>query len=248
MGEPQAYPVPMDGPVRAALDGARTYLQSVIFADDAYVPVRALCRNRDASCAAWAVQGECLSNPRFMNHTCAPMCQSCDLLHASTRCKVDPGVPAALSRPGDLDRLFERIVNDPDMMSQYQIKVLSRPDYADGDTVETATYQLGMWLLVLDAFATPEECERLVELGQLEGYVRSADVGEEKEDGTFEDDVNSGRTSMNSVRYAVASTTASSSWASNVYTVTPHVVSYFLFARQRSGAATSATPTCTPNV
>jgi ShK domain-like len=200
MGEPQMYPPQMEGPVQDVLDAARTYLRTVIIADDAYLPVRNLCRNKDPSCAAWAAQGECLNNPRFMNFTCAPVCQSCDLLHASTRCKIDPSVPAALAKPGDLDRLFGRIVNDPDVTSRYQIQVLSRPDYAEGDSLETAHYQLGMWLLQLDAFATPEECERLIELGQLEGYVRSADVGEEKEDGTFEDDINGGRTSMNSVR------------------------------------------------
>jgi ShK domain-like len=206
MGEPQMYPPPMEGPVRDVLDEARTYLRTVINADDAYVPVRTLCRNKDPSCAAWAAQGECLNNPRFMNFTCAPVCRSCDLLHASTRCKIDRSVPAALAMPGDLDRLLERIVSDPDVTSRYQIQVLSRPDYAEGDSLETADYQLGMWLLQLDAFASPVECERLIELGQLEGYVRSADVGEEKEDGTFEDDINTGRTSMNSVRVSSRNT------------------------------------------
>jgi ShK domain-like len=242
MGEPQMYPPPMEGPVRDVLDAARTYLRTVINADDKYVPVRNLCRNKDPSCAAWAAQGECRNNPRFMNFTCAPMCQSCDLLHASTRCKIDPSVPAALAMPGDLDRLLERIVHDPDVTSRYQIQVLSRPDYAEGDSLETADYQLGMWLLQLDAFATPEECERLIELGQLEGYVRSADVGEEKEDGTFEDDINGGRTSMNSVR---ASCRNPASSLCESYALTSGVYCSFLLATP-SGVATRATTTRTP--
>jgi ShK domain-like len=243
MGEPQMYPPPMEGPVRDVLDAARTYLRTVIHADEAYLPVRTLCRNKDPSCAAWAAQGECRTNPRFMNFTCAPVCQSCDLLHASTRCKIDSRVPAALAMPGDLDRLLERIVNDPDMTSRYQIQVLSRPDYAEGDSLETAAYQLGMWLLQLDAFATPEECERLIELGQLEGYVRSADVGEEKEDGTFEDDINGGRTSMNSVR---ASRRNPASSLCESYALTSGVYCFFLHATP-SGVATRATTTRTPD-
>ena len=42
-----------------------------------------------------------------------------------------------------------------------------------------------------------EEADRLIELGGEEGYERSSDVGDEREDGTFEADLNSGRTSTN---------------------------------------------------
>lgn len=45
-------------------------------------------------------------------------------------------------------------------------------------------------MVVLDTFLTQEECDRLIYLGGEEGYNRSADVGQEKEDGTFDLDYN----------------------------------------------------------
>ena len=40
-----------------------------------------------------------------------------------------------------------------------------------------------------------EEAEQLIELGAVEGYTRSTDVGKMKADGTTESKVSSGRTS-----------------------------------------------------
>lgn len=73
-------------------------------------------------------------------------------------------------------------------LQHYEPKVLSRPSYTDGDSEETADYQLGPWVVILDSFLTDDECERLIELGAIEGYKRSSDVGEKKEDGTFAQD------------------------------------------------------------
>ena len=88
----------------------------------------------------------------------------------------------------------KRITTDPDIQ-QYEPKVFSRPSYANGDNEETADYQLGPWLAVLDNFLTKEECERLIVLGGEEGYDRSKDVGEEQADGSFSMIVNEERTS-----------------------------------------------------
>jgi prolyl 4-hydroxylase len=67
----------------------------------------------------------------------------------------------------------------------------------NGDTKETADYQLGPWVATLDNFVSAEEAEHLIQLGHDEGYTRSSDVGKMKFDGTFESNVNDGRTSKN---------------------------------------------------
>jgi len=76
------------------------------------------------------------------------------------------------------------ILSDPELQ-KYEPTVFSRPSYADGDTEETADYQLGPWVVTLDNFLTEDESQRLIELGALEGYRRSSDVGKPNKDGTF---------------------------------------------------------------
>jgi prolyl 4-hydroxylase len=66
-----------------------------------------------------------------------------------------------------------------------------------GDGPENADYQLGMWLVSFENFTSPEEAEHMIQLAADQGYERSADVGEELPDGSFADDINSGRTSEN---------------------------------------------------
>jgi hypothetical protein len=64
--------------------------------------------------------------------------------------------------------------------------VLSRPSYAPGNTAETADYQLGPWMVVLDNTVTDEEeADRLIELGSNVGYTRSEGVGKQAKDGTI---------------------------------------------------------------
>lgn len=100
-------------------------------------------------------------------------------------------------KPGDLDQMFERILKDP-YYQQFEPKALSRPTLAPGDTMETADYKVGgPWFLVFEKAATEEECDRLVELGGIEGYKRSEDVGTKQSDGTYTSVQNSGRTSTN---------------------------------------------------
>jgi prolyl 4-hydroxylase len=130
---------------------------------------------------------------------CAPVCMSCEKLHIDTRCPMDPRASNAWDRPGDLNAMFERIVHDP-LYAPYQPKVLSRPYYAPGDTNETADYKIGLWMVLFDRAVSDEEADRLRELGELQGYERSSDVGEEQPDGTYTAHVNEKRTSTNSVR------------------------------------------------
>jgi prolyl 4-hydroxylase len=109
---------------------------------------------------------------------------------------MDPDAVDALY-PGTLTHMFEGILANPDFQ-KYEISVLSRPTLAPGDTEETADYFVGgPWVIMLDNALSSEEADRLIELGGIEGYERSADVGHQKADGTFTAETNSGRTSTN---------------------------------------------------
>ena len=123
------------------------------------------------------------------------MCQSCEYLSLEFRCPVDPNAPVAWS-PGDLNEMFLNITTLPEF-AKFEPHILSRPDYINGDTEETADYKIGPWVVTLENFVTDEEAERLIQLGADEGYVRSKDVGELKFDGTFDDIEDEGRTSLN---------------------------------------------------
>jgi prolyl 4-hydroxylase len=123
------------------------------------------------------------------------MCQTCEYLSMEFRCPIDPDAPVAW-KPGDLNTFFLNITTLPEL-AKYEPHVLSRPDYIDGETYETADYKIGPWVVILDNFITDEEAERLIQLGAEKGYERSMDVGELKFDGTFDDVVDEGRTSLN---------------------------------------------------
>jgi ShK domain-like len=158
-----------------------------------------MCQNKHPSCAKWAVLGECESNPEYMNSDCAPVCFTCEQLHAETRCPVDPTVPDALY-PGDIDKLFTRLTTDP-AWEDLAITIHSRPAYVNGDTAENATYKIGPWIITIDDAIEGVWADRLVELGAAEGYERSEDVGEELPDGTYGSETNDDRTSTNACTY-----------------------------------------------
>jgi len=173
---------------------ARAHLEKVA-ADDFLSRTLPGCKNRNESCAIWAVLGECTKNPDFMKRNCAPVCESCDQVTIETRCPLDPNAPDAWAQ-GDLNRMFINITTLPENQ-KYDPKILSRPTIVDGDDEATIDYKIGPWVVVLENFVTDEECDHLIELGTAAGYQRSADVGKMKVDGTFEANVNDGRTSMN---------------------------------------------------
>ena len=87
--------------------------------------------------------------------------------------------------PGDVTKIFNRIQTDVSLQ-EYQPKIVSRPTYFEGDTRETADYQIGPWMVVFDNAISDEEADRLIELGGIEGYERSADVGRKLADGTYD--------------------------------------------------------------
>ena len=142
--------------------------------------------------------GECEANPSYMKINCAPACMSCDQLDVEKRCPLDPTVTDALY-PGDIDKLFTNILQNP-IYQPYEPHAVSRPTLAPGDTEETADYLVGgPWMVVFENAISPEEAQRLQELGAREGYKRSEDVGVRKADGTYTSQTNSGRTSTNAV-------------------------------------------------
>jgi len=104
------------------------------------------------------------------------------MLHIETRCPLDPDAVDAMY-PGDLTKMFERILNAPEY-KQFEPVVVSQPPQ-------------GPWMMQFDNILSEAEAQRLIELGGEQGYERSSDVGKQKKDGTHENYVNGGRTSTN---------------------------------------------------
>ena len=123
-------------------------------------------------------------NPKYMKKSCAPACKSCDYLSIEGRCPLDPEAPDAWSA-GDLNAMFVRLTNEP-YLSLYETKILSSPEMNGGP-----------WVITMENVVSELEANSLIELGAIEGYERSSDVGDLKADGTFDSHVNSGRTSFN---------------------------------------------------
>jgi prolyl 4-hydroxylase len=193
MGKSQRLDTEFASEILDRIAKARVYMEMVAI-DDKYDKVRGICKNSHPMCALWAVLGDCEDNAKFMTENCAPVCESCEQVHPETRCPLDPDAIDALY-PGDLDKMFRDIVTNPDFQ-QYEPKVLSRPDYASGDSAETADYQLGPWIVVFDNAMSGEEADRLIYFGRTMGYQLSTTVGSRK-DGTYMESSSLFRTSTN---------------------------------------------------
>jgi prolyl 4-hydroxylase len=177
------YDINLSAAIRDRVAQAQIYLSDIVAVNSTYEDVRSFCKNRRDYCASYAVKGKCDLIPA-MKFECAPVCGSCEQMDVDFRCKVYPDDIDALY-PGDLDRLYENIITNP-AFERYGVKVLSRPSYAPGDTSETADYQLGPWLVVLDNAVTDEEADRLIELGSKVGYKRSEGIASKQaKDGSF---------------------------------------------------------------
>jgi prolyl 4-hydroxylase len=174
--------------------------------------VRTNCQNRNELCTFWAVIGECEKNAAYMKTNCAPACMTCHLIDIEKRCpKLGDEVDPAL-HPGDLNKMFERILRlapgnrtlSPVELQElqesqtpvYTVHVHSRPESV---TEISAALDKSMppWVVTFDNFLTPEECDNLIQLGYDAGYKRSEDVGGQKFDGTVEPVQSERRTSEN---------------------------------------------------
>ncbi len=170
---------------------------SKIMSDPQFASVRAICRNNDAYCSALASSGTCEMPENFeelpeddeevelyqyMRKDCAAACQSCEDFvsdeDASTIKDCIPNQKTNIFGPGDLNKMFERIVSE----SVDDVKILSRPEHPRGYSGKdnSADYHIGPWVVTLDNFLSDEECDHLVELGSKRGYERS-ELEEEKD-------------------------------------------------------------------
>jgi prolyl 4-hydroxylase len=130
-----------------------------------------------------------------MKQHCAPVCQSCEYNSIEWRCRIDPDAKDAWG-PGDLNAFFVNVTTLPENQ-KYKPKILSRPSTEEHDNRSTIDKQVGPWIVLLENFVSDEECNRLTELGEIEGYKRSTGVGKIKPDGTAEESIIDGRTSLN---------------------------------------------------
>jgi prolyl 4-hydroxylase len=133
-----------------------------------------------------------------MQLNCAPACQTCDQLDIRHRCPVKPD-NVCIWKPGDLNTLFENIVDNADNNGEYlkyNPVALSRPKIKR-DGSDANVEKDGPWIVLLENFLSEQEADRLIEIGKKQGYERSADVGKEKPDGSHEALVSESRTSHN---------------------------------------------------
>jgi prolyl 4-hydroxylase len=114
--------------------------------------------------------------------------------------------------PGELNAMFERIVNtapgnrtdDPNYvleegMTNYTVTVHSRPRSFGPDEEVVIGPERDLeeppWVITFENFVTVEECEHLISLGYKSEYERSEDVGDLLPDGTFDSIQSESRTS-----------------------------------------------------
>jgi prolyl 4-hydroxylase len=124
-----------------------------------------------------------------MKLECAPACFSCEQLSFEARCPQPEKTELEATnvwKAGDMNKMFERIVAEYDNVAVLLKPGMPNPKYPDSP-----------WVITLDNFLSEEECKALIELGAVEGYERSQDVGAKKFDGTYDSHLSEGRTSSN---------------------------------------------------
>ena len=190
-GEPQRVQGSEAPATKRRLKEMLHYMETVVGADPLFDEVKGECQNRHELCAFWAAIDECTVNPSYMKLTCAAACLTCDHLKFETRCPVQENMDDTnIWKPGDLDAMFERIV------AQYadKVSVMAQPG---GENEMNHKIGDAAWVVVVDDFLTPLECETLIQLGASQGYELSKDVGAKKFDGTYDSLQSNGRTSTN---------------------------------------------------
>lgn len=163
------------------------YMTEKVFIEEKFIKMKDDCQNRHELCAFWASIGECDVNPNYMTITCAPSCFSCEKIDFDYRCPRNHDLEDTF-KPGDLNRMFERIAYGEEFAS-LKTEVLSSPNSEN---------QNKPWVIVIDEFLTKEEVDTLIGYGAKEGYEVSMDVGEKKFDGTYDAQTSASRTSENS--------------------------------------------------
>ena len=181
--------------IRKHVEQQRHYLKNTIQRDDRYSAVKDSCRNYDHECTYFALLGECEKNPDFMVSSCPLACYSCHELDAQARCFVDRNTKNALY-PGDLNDMFERIVNDQNVLSAYNVTILSQPGkvkFTDSSASgKKVLVDRGPWVIQLDNFFGEDEANRLLGIGDELGFSRSTVL---RENGAGDSHISDYRTS-----------------------------------------------------
>jgi len=134
------------------------------------------CALKEPRCLAWASSGECDANPGYMHIDCAPACFTCDKATRSfkDRCPM-PTVLNDIWKPGDLNRMFEKLTNDTYYRERYHLQVIRRPGMKVDNSWKTTSDN--PWLVQLDDFLSDEECDLLIAHGSRVGYEPSTVLG-----------------------------------------------------------------------
>ena len=118
------------------------------------------CRNHSPDCSVWALIGRCYDDrhQEYMQEHCAPACSACAdniYLTEDQRRVCNEFLRNATDhfQPGDMNNMFERILADP----ENKVYAASRP-------TTNGTADGGPWILVIDDFLTPDECEQAIAL------------------------------------------------------------------------------------
>jgi hypothetical protein len=130
-------------------------------------------------------------------------CQTCEKLDHKIRCPLFHWAPQHFE-PGDVHDMFQRIATDPHYQ-QYNPVVLSQP-VTEEETQTSAVVPLfrvpgdspprnDPWLIALENFLTPEECDRLIYLAGIVGYKQSSEFDAQNFDGTYKGKVTENRES-----------------------------------------------------
>jgi prolyl 4-hydroxylase len=139
---------------------------------------------------------------------------SCHLIDMNQRCPKLPDTAEAALYPGDLNKMFDRIVrhapgNRTDLSEEdqqslvatntpiYTAHVHSQPEMEGTQINAAIDKSTPPWVVTLDNFLTDEECEAMIQLGYKYEYKISKDVGAEKFDGSHEGVQSERRTSEN---------------------------------------------------
>ena len=191
--------VDVDVPVMAKQwwEETKFYMENIVRKEERYDEVKESCQNMHKLCTAWAADERCESpdDKAYMETNCAPACRKCHLLIFEERCPWDPDAIDDAWQPGDLDKMFTRITTEPYYVNKYRPEILSKP--VEDNEVDAGGMEDGPWMVLLNDFLTEEECKRLIELGGIEGYELSKDIGDRNADGTYGDKQSKYRTSTN---------------------------------------------------
>ena len=183
------------------------YFVDEVLVNESLGRYRLECRNEHALCAFWAAQGECESSPGEMGENCAAACRNCPLVDFDVRCPIDTGTN--IFKPGDMNAMFERLLQEAgrDVASFSkknlptggsvpgigELTVITSPYHdppRDEDEEEISPLP---WVMSIDGFLSDEECNRLTEIGESQGYRKSKVASDVR--GVYKE--SKGRTSYN---------------------------------------------------